>query len=246
VIDLYGMTSPNVFKVTVMLEEAELDWRVHHIRIVDGDQFTPQFLEIGPNNKVPVIVDQDGPDGSPFSVFESGAILIYLAEKSGKFLSTDPARRSVTLQWLMFQMASVGPMFGQMNHFLRYRPPNSDYALDRYRSEVIRLMGVIERRLSEHPFLAGGDVSIADMALFPWMRTPLAYMPGFAGKSIDEAYASHPSIARWMTELQARPRFAAGLDKLEAALREKDLSSFSAASSDQLDRLLGRGDYARG
>lgn len=244
-IDLYGMTSPNVFKVTVMLEEAELDWRVHHIRIVDGDQFKPEFLKIGPNNKVPVIVDQDGPGGAPFSVFESGAILIYLAEKTGKFLSHDPAQRSVTLQWLMFQMASVGPMFGQMNHFLRYQPPRSDYALERYRSEVLRIMGVIERRLGEHRFLAGDDVSIADMALFPWMRTPLAYMPGFAGKTIAEAYAGHPPIARWMGDLLERPRFAAGLEKLESRLREKDLSSFAAATPDQLDRLLGRGDYAR-
>ncbi len=244
-IELYGMSSPNVFKVSIMLEECGLDWRFTHVDIVKGDQFKAEFLKIGPNNKVPVIVDPDGPDGGPFAVFESGAILLYLGEKTGRMLSSKAARRSVEIQWLMFQMASVGPMFGQLNHFIRYQPPHSEYSLERYRSEVLRIFGVIEARLAEAAYLGGDDISLADAATLPWMRVPLALVPGFKGKPLDEAYAAYPNLVRWMTELLARPGFQRGIARLDERVRELDQASIQSATTDEIDRLLGRGKYAR-
>ena len=169
-IDLYTWPTPNGHKIHIMLEEIGLDYRVIPIDIGAGDQFKPEFLKISPNNKMPAIVDPEGPDGQPISLFESGAILIYLAEKTGRFLPTEPRARFLVLQWLMFQMGHIGPMLGQVHHFLRYAPEKIPYAMDRYSNEAKRLYGVLDKRLGEVEFLAGDDYTIADMAVWPWVR----------------------------------------------------------------------------
>ena len=148
-IDVYGMSSPNVVKITIMLEELGLTYRQHHVNVFAGEQYQAEFLKISPNNKVPVIVDADGPEERPLAVFESGAILIYLAEKSGRLLPARGARRASVLEWLMLQLTGVGPMFGQLVHFTRYAPAGHEYSLQRYTSEVRRLLGVLEQRLTE-------------------------------------------------------------------------------------------------
>jgi GST-like protein len=239
------MTSPNVFKIAIMLEEVGLPWEAVHVNVVKGDQYQSDFLARNPNNKVPVIVDSEGFGGQPFTVFESGAILIYLAEKTGQLLSREPAERSTQLQWLMVQMSSVGPMFGQLNHFLRYDPPNSDYSRSRYATEQMRIFDVLERRLSRVPFLGGASFSIADVALFPWMRVPLLYTPAFKGKEAAEAYAPYPGVLRWFLTVGARPGVTRGIKALEAAVRPQDQAAFDAATPDDLDRFVGRGKYSR-
>jgi GSH-dependent disulfide-bond oxidoreductase len=168
-IDLYFWTTPNGYKVTIMLAEIGTPYRVIPIDITAGDQFAPDFLQISPNNKIPAIVDHDGPGGIPLPIFESGAILLYLAEKTGQFLPSDPRARTDVLQWLMFQMGGVGPMLGQAHHFRRYAPEQIPYAIERYTREAARLYGVIDRRLAEVEYLAG-EYSIADIATFPWIR----------------------------------------------------------------------------
>ena len=171
-IDLYTWPTPNGHKIHIMLEECGLPYNVIPIDIGAGDQFKPEFLKISPNNKMPAMVDPDGPDGEPIALFESGAILIYLAEKTGRFLPSDPRRRYATLQWLMFQMGSIGPMLGQAHHFLQYAPEEIEYARNRYRNEANRLYGVLDRRLGESPYVAGDDYTIADIAIWPWTRFP--------------------------------------------------------------------------
>jgi GST-like protein len=245
VIDLYGMSSPNVFKISIMLEEVGLPWRIKHINVFKGDQYTQEFLSLSPNNKVPLLFDPDGPEGKPHSVFESGAILIYLADKTGKFLASEPRVRSIQLQWLMMQMGSIGPMFGQLMHFIRYNPPGSDYPLERYTSEMRRILDVLEARLSQSSFLGGEEYSIADMAVFPWMRVPVAYIPPFKGRDLVEAYDRYPSISAWLHTLLERPALQRGLEALETSVRPKDLSAFHAATEDEIDRFLGRGKFAR-
>jgi len=171
-IELYSWATPNGHKVHIMLEELGLPYNVHAINIGAGDQFDPEYLKISPNNKMPAIVDPDGPDGKPLSIFESGAILIYLAEKHGRFLSQDGRTRYVTLQWLMWQMGGLGPMLGQAHHFRQYAPEPIDYAVKRYTNESNRLYGVLDKRLGEARYLAGDDYSIADIAAWPWTRFP--------------------------------------------------------------------------
>ncbi len=170
-IELYTWPTPNGRKVHIMLEECGLEYNVRAINIDLGDQFDPAFLKINPNNKVPAIVDSDGPGGAPYSLFESGAIMMYLAEKTGKYMPSDRAGRYDVIQWLMFQMGGVGPMLGQAHHFRRYAPERIQYAYDRYTNEASRLYGVIDRRLGESAWLAGADYSIADIATFPWLRS---------------------------------------------------------------------------
>ncbi|RYF61241.1 MAG: glutathione S-transferase family protein [Comamonadaceae bacterium] len=170
-IDVYTWPTPNGHKVHIMLEECGLPWRAHAIDIGAGDQFTPDFLAISPNNKIPAITDPEGPEGQPISLFESGAILLYLASKTGRFLPTDERGRWEVLQWLMFQMGGVGPMLGQAHHFRLYAPEKLPYAIDRYTNEARRLYGVIDRRLAQSPFIAGESYSIADIAIFPWLRS---------------------------------------------------------------------------
>ena len=207
-IDVYSWATPNGHKVHIMLEETGLDYRVHGINIRIGDQFKPEFLKISPNNRIPAIVDHDGPDGKPLSLFESGAILLYLASKSGRFLPLDLHERWHCLQWLMWQMGGVGPMFGQANHFRRYAKEKIPYAIERYTNEANRLTGVLDRRLAEARYLAGNEYTIADIAVFPWMR-------GSENRGIDlDAYAN---VKRWFDEIGARPAVQRGLNILSSA-----------------------------
>lgn len=210
-IDLYTWPTPNGVKVAVMLEETGLPYTVHPVNIGEGDQFDPAFLKISPNNKIPAILDPDGPTGAPISLFESGAILIYLAEKTGRFLPTDPAGRYATLEWLMFQMGGVGPMFGQAHHFRAYAPERVPYAIDRYTNEVGRLYRVMDRRLADRPFLAGDDYTIADIATWPWTRSI---------ERQGHALADFPHVARWFEAIAARPAAQAGAAVLADRRRE--------------------------
>ena len=196
-IDLYTFTTPNGRKASIMLEEVELPYTAHTINITKGDQFTPEFLAINPNGKIPAIVDQE----TNLAVFESGAILIYLAEKTGKLLPTDLKQRFGVLEWLMLQMGGVGPMFGQLNHFKRFAPEKIPYAIERYEKETLRLYSVLDKRLAEHEFL-GGEYSIADIATFPWV----ASYP-FQGLTLD----NHPQLKRWFETIQARPAVQRGM-----------------------------------
>ncbi|MGU7771306.1 glutathione binding-like protein [Burkholderia sp. MR1-5-21] len=209
-IDVYSWATPNGHKVHILLEETGLDYRVHPIDIGKGDQFTPEFLKISPNNKIPAIVDPDGPGGKPIALFESGAILIYLAEKTGRFLPTDPAARYETLQWLMFQMGGIGPMLGQAHHFRLYAPEKIDYAVNRYTNEAKRLYNVMDKRLGETAYLAGDEYTIADIATFPWTRSWQNQ-----GIVLDEL----PNVKRWHEAIAARPAVQRGVEVL-ASLRQ--------------------------
>jgi len=203
-IDLYTWPTPNGFKVSIMLEEIGLPYTVIPIDITAGDQFDPAYLALNPNNKMPTIVDHDGPDGRPYTVFESGAILMYLAEKSGAFMPSDVAGRYLVVQWLMFQMGGLGPMLGQAHHFRTYAPEPIPYAVERYTNEAARLYGVMDRRLGEVEYLAG-DYSIADMASFPWIR-PYKRQ----GQVLDE----YPNLKRWFDAIDTRPAVKRGLEVL--------------------------------
>jgi len=197
-IDLYTWTTPNGRKISIMLEEAGLSYKVHPVDISQDEQFSPEFLKINPNNKIPAIIDHE--NGKSFSLFESGAILIYLAEKTGKLLSKDKHQRAITIQWLMFQMANAGPMLGQLHHFLRYAEDNA-YAINRYSKETQRIYGVLDKHLSESEFLAK-DYSIADIAVFPWIALYERHL-------IDISNFEH--IKRWFDDIQARPAVQRGL-----------------------------------
>jgi GST-like protein len=200
-IDLYTWTTPNGYKVSIMLEELQLPYRVHPVDIGKGEQFDPAFLALNPNNRIPVIADPDGPDGRPFTLFESGAILLYLAEKTGRFLPADPRGRYVAVQWLMFQMGGVGPMLGQNHHFRHYAPEVIPYAVDRYTNEARRLYGVLDRRLGEAEYLAG-SYSIADIATFPWLRPHKRQ-----GVVLEE----FPNVKRWFDAIAERPAVKKGV-----------------------------------
>ena len=195
-IELYTWPTPNGHKVHLMLEETGTPYNVHAIDIGAGDQFKPEFLRISPNNKMPAMVDTDGPGGKPNSMFESGAMLIYLASKTGRFLPGDLRDKWSTLQWLMFQMGGVGPMLGQAHHFLGYAPEKIPYAMNRYRNEANRLYGVIDRRLRESKYIACGEYTIADMAIVPWLR-----FPDRQGVQIDE----YPALKKWRDAIYERP-----------------------------------------
>ena len=195
-IDLYTWATPNGHKVHIMLEETGLPYHVIPVNIGEGDQFKPEFLKISPNNKMPAMVDPDGPGGKPISVFESGAILVYLASKTGRFRPEDLRERWSTLQWLMFQMGGVGPMLGQAHHFLQYAPEKIEYAMARYRNEANRLYGVIDRRLAESKYIACDEYTIADMAIVPWLR-----MPERQGVDVD----AFPRLKAWRDAILARP-----------------------------------------
>jgi len=228
-IDLYAWPTPNGYKISIALEEMKLPYNVVAIDIGAGDQFKPEFLKISPNNRMPAIVDSDGPDGKPISVFESGAILIYLAEKTGLFMPKDTRGKVKVLEWLMVQMASVGPMFGQNGHFRTYAPEKIAYALDRYGNETKRIYGVLDRRLAEAPYLAG-DYSIADMATFPWTRS-------HARQGIE--IAEYPNVKRWIDAIDARPAVEKGLELLKDRIRTQPIDD------KQRDVLFGKQQYAR-
>ncbi|MGE5652017.1 MAG: glutathione binding-like protein [Bacillota bacterium] len=228
-IDVYSAATPNGHKIHIMLEECGLPYRVHHINIGEGDQFKPEFLAISPNNKIPAIVDADGPDGKPMSLFESGAILVYLASKTGKFLGNTDRQKFVTLQWLMFQMGGVGPMLGQAHHFRIYAPENIEYAVNRYTNEAHRLYGVIDRQLSKNAYLAGDEYTIADIATFPWLRS-------WKNQGIE--WADFPNAKRWFDEISERPAVKRGVEVL--AGERKPLTDDKAR-----DILFGKTQYAK-
>ena len=202
-IDLYTWGTPNGRKVSIGLEEMGLPYRAIPVNIGKDEQFAPDFLKISPNNKIPAIVDPDGPGGEPMALFETGAILVYLAEKCGSPLwPSDPRARAITHQWLMFQMGGVGPMFGQAHHFLHFNPGKSDYAEERYRKEAHRLYGVMDKRLGEVPYLAGSEYTVADIATYPWVAR-------WEWHQID--LKSLPNVWRWFTELGARDAVKKGM-----------------------------------
>lgn len=201
-IDLYTAATPNGFKVSIAFEELALPYQVRRVDLRGGGQFAPDFLRISPNNKIPCIVDHDGPGGGDLPIFESGAILLYLAEKTGRLLAMQGPSRYVALEWLFFQVGNTGPMIGQLGHFALYAHEKIPYAIARYEKETKRLYGVLDRRLSEAPYLAGDDYTIADIANLPWL------LP-YVGKGID--LAEYPHVARWMDVLKARPAVARGL-----------------------------------
>ena len=202
-IDLHYAATPNGWKISIMLEECDLDYRVVPVNIGNGEQFAPGFLAISPNNRIPAIVDHDPTGGGPaISVFETGAILIYLAEKTGKFLPSNLRGRTAAIEWLMWQMGGLGPMLGQNGHFLLYAPEKIPYAMERYRREAERLYGVLNTQLGKTgAFVAGAEYGIADMACFPWLITHKAQ-----GFTLDD----YPHIKRWITKVRSRPGVIAG------------------------------------
>ena len=228
-IDVYSTATPNGHKVHIMLEECGFPYRVHHIDIGAGDQFKPDFLAISPNNKIPAIVDAEGPDGKPISLFESGAILVYLAGKAGKFLGNTDREKFTTLQWLMFQMGGVGPMLGQAHHFRIYAPEKIDYAVNRYTNEAKRLYGVIDKQLSQSAYIAGDEYTIADIAIFPWLRS-------WNNQGID--WADFPHAKRWFDGVAEREAVKRGVAVL---------SNLSKPITDDRSRetLFGATQYAR-
>lgn len=209
-IDVFSWPTPNGHKVHIMLEECRLPYTLHPVNIGAGDQFAPAFLAISPNNKIPAISDPSGPDGEPISLFESGAILLYLASKTGRFLPASDRARFEVLQWLMFQVGGVGPMLGQAHHFRLYAVEKLPYAIERYSNEARRLYGVIERRLAASPFIAGDDYSIADIAIFPWLRN-------WANQGI--VLGEFPHLEAWFKAIGERPAVQRAL-RLMAELRK--------------------------
>jgi GST-like protein len=228
-IELYSWATPNGHKIHIMLEECGLAYRAHGVDIGSGAQFDPAFLAISPNNKIPAMVDPDGPDGAPISLFESGAILLYLAGKTGRFLPDDTRGKYEVLQWLMFQMGSVGPMLGQAHHFRIYAPEKIDYAVDRYTNEAKRLYGVMNKRLANSRYLGGKDYSIADMAVFPWLRS---------WKNQGIAWADYPHLKGWFDEIGHRPAVQRGCEVL--ADQRKPITDDKAR-----EVLFGATQYAR-
>ena len=228
-IEVYSWATPNGHKVHIMLEECGLPYRVHAVDIGAGDQFAPEFLNISPNNKSPAIVDPDGPEGRPISLFESGAILLYLAGKTGKLLPEDAHGKYETLQWLMFQMGGVGPMLGQAHHFRIYAPEKIGYAIDRYTNEARRLYGVMDRRLARSKYIAGPQYTIADIAIFPWLRS-------WKNQGID--WNDFPHLKGWFDEIAARPAVQRGVQML--ADRRKPLVDEKARTM-----LFGAEQYKR-
>ena len=201
-IDLYTWSTSNGRKASIMLEELGADYTVHPIHIGKGDQFAPEYLAINPNGKIPAIVDSDGPGGAPIAVFESGAILIYLSEKHGRLLPIEPVARMEVIQWLMFQMGGIGPIFGQVHHFLRAAKEKVPYGIERYGTEARRLYGVLDRRLDGRDHLAGDGYSIADIATYPWVVR-------HEWQQVD--LAEFPNVKRWYDAVGSRPAVQRGL-----------------------------------
>ena len=228
-IEVYSWATPNGHKVHIMLEECGLEYRANAVDIGQGDQFTPEFLALSPNNKIPAIVDPQGPDGAPISMFESGAILLYLATKAGKFLPDSTRARYEVLEWLMFQMGGVGPMLGQAHHFRIYAPQKIEYAVNRYTNEARRLYGVMDKRPAKSRYIAGTEYSIADIAIFPWLRS-------WKNQGIE--WSDYPRLKGWFDEIEARPAVQRGVQVL-ANLR-KPLIDDKAR-----DVLFGAQQYAK-
>ena len=204
-IDLFYWPTPNGWKITILFEELGLDYNIIPVNIIEGDQFAPDFLKIAPNNRMPAIVDPDSAGGEPISIFESGAILLHYAEKHQKFIPADERGRIDVLQWLFFQMGNVGPMLGQCHHFRNYAVEKLEYAIDRYTREATRLYRVVDRRLNDRDYVAG-DYSIADMALFPWMRV---------WKNQGQTLEDFPHLAKWIDRMYQRPAVRRALDVMK-------------------------------
>jgi len=228
-IDLYSWATPNGHKVHIMLEECGLPYAAHAVDIGAGDQFKPEFLRISPNNKIPAMVDPDGPDGRPISLFESGAILVYLAGKTGRFLPKSDRGKYETLQWLMFQMGGVGPMLGQCHHFRIYAPEKIAYAIDRYTSEAKRLYGVMDRQLATNDYIAGREYTIADMSIWPWVRS-------WQNQGVD--LDTFPNVKAWFEAIGNRPAVQRGAQVL--ADRRKPLLDDKAREA-----LFGNTQYVK-
>src|SRR5258708_22851668 len=231
-IDLYFWPTPNGYKISWMLEEVGLKYNVVQVNIGAGDQFKPDFLKISPNNRMPAITDPDGPGGKPISIFESGAILMYLAEKTGKLMPTDTRGKYNVIQWLMFQMASVGAMLGQAHHLRRYAPEKLQYAIDRYTNEAKRIYGVIDKRIGEAPYLAG-EYSIADMAAYPWIRPH-----NWQGQKLED----FPNLKKWYDAIETRPAVHRG-----CAVMKEQLEKRRSCAPDQKSWavLFGKGSFEK-
>jgi GST-like protein len=230
-IELYTWPTPNGHKIHIMLEETGLEYHVIPVDIGKGEQFDPEFLKISPNNKMPAMIDPDGPGGKPFALAESGAMLFYLAAKTGKFLPRDLADRWRVMQWVMTQMGHVGPMLGQAHHFLQYAPEKIEYAMNRYRNEARRLYGVLNNQLKDREWLACDEYTIADMATMPWLRAPERQ-----GVDIEE----YPHVKRWRDKIAARPAVKRAVEVL--ADRRRPTPSFT---KEQAEVLFGATQYAK-
>ena len=234
-ITLYGMGSPNVVKVYIALEELSLPYTVAPVDVFTGKQFDADFIKLNPNAKVPVIVDSDGPGGKPLTLFESGAILLYLAEKTGKLLPADTAAKYEAIQWMMVQMTGVGPMFGQHVHFMRFAPAGNDYSKSRYATQVHRVFEVIDQRLAASPYLGGAEYGLADVATYPWARN----IPVLLGA---DAAPKFPNVIAWVKKIDERPavkKALAAVDEVRARTTQ-----FDKAEAENLDKLFGRGKFA--
>ena len=232
-IDLYFWTTPNGYKVTILLEELGWKYNVIPVNIGKGEQFKPEFLKISPNNRIPAMVDDEGPGGHPIAIFESGAMLMYIAEKAGwKFMPQDMRRRYEAIQWLMFQMASVGPMLGQAHHFRRYAPEKLEYAIERYTNEAKRIYSVIDKRVGEVPYLAT-EYSIADMATYPWLRAH-----NWQGQTLED----FPNLKKWYDAIEARPAVQRG-----CAVMKEQLEKQRSVAPDQKswEILFGKQQYEK-
>ena len=228
-IEVYSWATPNGHKVHIMLEECGLPYKAIPVDIGAGDQFKPEFLAISPNNKIPAIIDPDGPDGKPMALAESGAILLYLASKVGRFLPESTRQKYEVMQWLMFQMGHVGPMLGQAHHFRIYAPQKIEYAIDRYTNETRRLYRVMDTRLANSRYFVGSQYTIADIAIFPWLRS-------WKNQGID--WAEFPHLKGWFDEVAARPAVQRGVEVL--ASQRKALTDDKAR-----DVLFGKEQYKR-
>lgn len=234
-ITLYGMGSPNVVKIYLALEELGLPYTVQPVDVFTGKQFDAEFLKMNPVAKVPVIVDSEGPGGKPYTLFESGAILLYLAEKTGRLLPKDMAAKYEAIEWMMVQMTLVGPMFGQHVHFIRFAPAGNDYAKNRYATQAHRACEAVEARLGASPWLSGAEYGIADIATFPWSRN----IPALLGA---EAAQKYPNTMRWVGTINERPavkRALAAVDEVRGRT-----TAFDKAQPQMLDKMFGRGDFA--
>ena len=234
-ITLHGMGSPNVVRVFIALEEMALPYEVAPVDIFTGKQFSADFLKLNPNAKVPVIVDGDGPGGKPYTCFESAAILLYLAEKTGKLLPKDMAAKYDAIQWLMTDVTTVGPMFGQHVHFMRFAPAGNDYAKSRYTTLAVRVAEVIEQRLGSSAYVSGAEYGLADIGYFPWARN----IPALIGEPVA---AKLPNTMKWVAKINERSAVKAALAKVDAV--RAATTAFDKAAAEDLDRVFGRGRFA--
>lgn len=235
-IDVYVMGSPNVFKIIIALEELGLEYKCHYVDIVAGDQYKPEFVALNPMSKVPVIVDHDSYDGKRYTVFESGAILLYLAEKVGKLIPSDPMARMDVMQWLVLQIANVGPMLGQLTHFKRFAPPGNEYSFSRYETLSGRVYDTLDKRLGVSTYLAGDEYTIADIASYSWV--------GLYHEIHGMKWEEHPHLRRWCDLIAQRPAVVKAL-KVYEDINANDPAQRPDISPEGVDRLFGRGAFAR-